>query len=40
MYQRVMAAVLCGRTSVLAWNYWMPCPPYAERVAIGKWLRP
>lgn len=40
MYQRVMVAVLCGRTSIPAWTYWMPCPPYAERVASGEWLRP
>ncbi|WP_424991839.1 gamma-glutamylcyclotransferase [Nitratidesulfovibrio liaohensis] len=40
MYQRVMVAVLCGRTSIPAWTYWMPCPPYAERVASGQWLRP
>jgi hypothetical protein len=24
MCQRVMVAVLCGRTSILAWTYWMP----------------
>ena len=23
MYQRVMVAVLCGRTSIPAWTYWM-----------------
>jgi len=40
MYQRVMVAVLCGRTSIPAWTYWMPCPSYAERVASGEWLRP
>ena len=40
MYQRVMVAVLCGRTSIPAWTYWMPCPPYAGRVASGQWLRP
>ena len=40
MYQRVMVAVLCGRTTIPAWTYWMPCPSYAERVASGEWLRP
>jgi len=40
MYQRVMVAVLCGRTSIPAWTYWMSCPPYAERVASGEWLHP
>jgi hypothetical protein len=30
MYQRVMVAMLCGRTSIPAWTYWMLCPPYAE----------
>ncbi len=40
MYQRVMVAALSGRTSVSAWTYWMPCPPNAERVASGQWLRP
>jgi gamma-glutamylcyclotransferase (GGCT)/AIG2-like uncharacterized protein YtfP len=40
MYQRVMVAVLCGRTSIPAWTYRMSCPPYAERVASGQWLRP
>ena len=40
MYQRVMVAVLRGRTPIPAWTYWMPCPPYAERVASGEWLRP
>ncbi|MCK9230027.1 MAG: hypothetical protein M0Q23_04765 [Syntrophales bacterium] len=35
MYQRVMVSVLCRRTSVPAWAYWMPCPLYAERVASG-----
>ena len=40
MYQRVMVAVLCGRTLIPAWTYWMPCPPYAERVASGECLRP
>ena len=33
-------AVLRGRTPIPAWTYWMPCPPYAERVASGEWLRP
>jgi gamma-glutamylcyclotransferase (GGCT)/AIG2-like uncharacterized protein YtfP len=40
MYQRVMVAVLCGRTAVSAWTYQMSSPPYAERVASGEWLRP
>ena len=40
MYQRVMVAVLRGRTPIPAWTYWMPCPPYAERVASGECLRP
>jgi len=40
MYQRVMVAVLRGRTSIAAWTYWMPCPSYTERVASGQWLRP
>lgn len=39
MYQRVMMAVLCGRTSIPAWTYWISCPPYAERVASSQWLR-
>jgi hypothetical protein len=39
MYQRVMVAVLCKRTSIPAWTYWMPCPSYAERVANGEWQR-
>ena len=38
MYQRVMVAVLCGRTSIPACTY-LPCPPCAERVASGQWLR-
>ncbi len=40
MYQRVMVAVFCKRTSMPAWTYCMPCPSYAERVASGQWLRP
>ncbi len=40
MYQRVMVAVLCGHTLITAWTYWLPCPPYAKRVASGQWLRP
>jgi hypothetical protein len=40
IYQRVMVAVLCGRTSISAWTYWMPCPPYAERVASGYARKP
>jgi hypothetical protein len=40
MYQRVMVAVLCGRTSVPAWTYWMPCPAYGERVTEGRWIYP
>ena len=39
MYQRVMVAVLCGRTSIPAWTYWMPCPSHGERVANGNWER-
>ena len=30
MYQRVMVAVLCGRTSIPAWIYQMSCPLYAK----------
>ncbi|SOB60655.1 protein of unknown function [Pseudodesulfovibrio profundus] len=40
MHHQVMVAVLCGRTPITAWTYWMPCPPYAERFASGEWLRP
>ena len=39
MYQRVMVAVLCGRTSKPAWTYWMPCPSRGERIANGDWER-
>jgi hypothetical protein len=30
MYQRVMVAVLSGRTSIPTWTYWTPCPSYAR----------
>nr|WP_280985149.1 gamma-glutamylcyclotransferase [Desulfarculus baarsii] len=36
MYQRVMVAVLCGRTSIAAWTYWIPCPSHGERSANGN----
>ena len=38
MYKRVLVAVLCGRRSIPAWIYCMPCPPYAEEVASGQLL--
>lgn len=40
MYQRVMVAVLCERTSIPAWIYWMPCPAHGERVTKGQWMYP
>ena len=35
-----MIAVLCGRTSIPAWTYWMQCPAYWERVTEGQWIYP
>lgn len=39
IYQWVMVAVLCGRTLIPTWTYWMLCADYAERVASGNWER-
>lgn len=39
MYQRVMVAVLCGRTSIPAWTYWMPCIDNGTRLDTGVWHR-
>ena len=39
MYQRVMVAVLCGRTSIPAWIYWMPCVENGTRLDSGVWHR-
>lgn len=40
MYQRVMVAVLCGRTSIPAWTYWMPRVENGTRLDSGVWHRP
>jgi gamma-glutamylcyclotransferase (GGCT)/AIG2-like uncharacterized protein YtfP len=40
MYQRVMVAVLCGRTSIPAWTYWMPRIDTGIRLGSGVWHRP
>lgn len=40
MYQRVMVAVLRGRTSVPAWTYWMPRIDTGIRLRSGVWHRP
>ena len=40
MYQRVMVAVLCGRTSIPAWTYWMPRIDTGNRLGTGVWHRP
>jgi len=40
MYQRVMVAVLCGRTSIAAWTYWMPRIDTGIRLGSGVWHRP
>jgi len=40
MYQRVMVAVLCGRTSTPAWTYWMPRIDTGIRLGSGVWHRP
>lgn len=37
MYQRVMVAVLCGRTSIPAWTYWMPRVENGTRLDSGVW---
>lgn len=39
MYQRVMVAVLCGRTSIPAWTYWMPRFDNGTRIGTGVWHR-
>jgi gamma-glutamylcyclotransferase (GGCT)/AIG2-like uncharacterized protein YtfP len=39
MYQRVMVAVLCGRTSIPAWIYWMPRVENGTRLDSGVWHR-
>jgi gamma-glutamylcyclotransferase (GGCT)/AIG2-like uncharacterized protein YtfP len=39
MYQRVMVAVLCGRTSIPAWIYWMPRVDNGTRIGTGVWHR-
>jgi len=40
MYQRVIVAVLYGRTSVPAWTYWMPRIDTGIRLGSGVWHRP
>jgi hypothetical protein len=40
MYQRVIVAVLYGRTSVPAWTYWMPRIDTGFRLGSGVWHRP
>jgi len=35
MYKRVMVTVLCGRTSIPAWTYWMPRVENATRLDSG-----
>jgi gamma-glutamylcyclotransferase (GGCT)/AIG2-like uncharacterized protein YtfP len=40
MYQRVMVAVLCGRTPIPAWTYWMPRIDTGNRLGTGVWHRP
>ena len=40
MYQRVMVAELCGRTSIPAWTYWMPRIDTGNRLGTGVWHRP
>ena len=37
MYRRVMVAVLCGRTSIPAWTYWMPRIDNDTRLDTGVW---
>jgi len=37
MYQRVMVSVLCERTSIAAWTYWMPCSDNDTRLDTGVW---
>jgi hypothetical protein len=37
MYQRVMVAVLCGRTSIPAWTYWIPRVENGTRLDSGVW---
>jgi hypothetical protein len=34
-----MVAVLCGRTSIPAWTYWMPCIDNGTRLDTGVWHR-
>ena len=40
MYQRVMVAVLRGRTPIPAWTYWMPRIDTGNRLGTGVWHRP
>ena len=40
MYQRVMVAVLSGRTSITAWTYRMPRIDTGSRLGSGVWHRP
>jgi gamma-glutamylcyclotransferase (GGCT)/AIG2-like uncharacterized protein YtfP len=39
MYQRMMAAMLCGRTPIPAWTYWMPCVDNGTQIGTGVWHR-
>lgn len=39
MYQRVIVAVLCWRTSIPAWTYWMPRVENGTRLDSGVWHR-
>nr|WP_264357661.1 hypothetical protein [Chlorobaculum tepidum] len=39
MYQRVMVAVLCGRTSIPAWICWMLRVENGTRLDSGVWHR-
>jgi gamma-glutamylcyclotransferase (GGCT)/AIG2-like uncharacterized protein YtfP len=37
MYQREIVAVMCGRTSIPAWTYWMPRVENGTRPDSGVW---
>lgn len=39
MYQRVMVAVLCGRTSITTWTYRMPRIDTGNRLGTSVWHR-
>jgi hypothetical protein len=39
MYHRVMVAVLCWRTSIPAWTYWMPRVENGTRLDSSVWHR-